>query len=50
VKIVTQSFPGAGNGGKNYDGIVVGWKVARILPLWIKDSNDWNQLMNDYVV
>ena len=40
VKIVTQSFPGVVIDGKNVDGIVVGWKIARILPIWIKDSND----------
>jgi hypothetical protein len=50
VKIVTQSFPGVGIDGKNVDGIVVGWKLTRLLPTWMKESNCWNQLMDDYVV
>jgi hypothetical protein len=50
VKTVTQSFPGVGIDGKNVNAIVGGWKVTRILPTWIKDSNCWNQFVDDYVV
>ncbi len=50
VKIVTQSYSVIGNDGKNVDAIVGGWKIMRILPAWIKDSNSWNQIVDDYVV
>jgi hypothetical protein len=50
VKIVTQSYSVIGNDGKNFDAIVGGWKITRILPAWIKNSNSWNQIVDDYVV
>ncbi len=50
VKIVTQSYSVIGIDGKNVDAIIGGWKVTHILPTWIKDSNSWNQFMDDYVV
>ena len=37
VKIVTQSYSVVGIDGKNVDVIIGGWKVARVLPTWIKD-------------
>ncbi len=39
VKLVTQSFPGVGIDGKNVYDIVVGWKLTRLLPTWMKESN-----------
>ena len=49
VKIVTQSYSADGIDGKNVDVIIGGWKVLRVLPKWIKDSNCWIQFMNGYV-
>ena len=50
VKIVTQSYSVVGIDGKKVDVIIGGWKVARVLPTWIKDSKCWNQFLDDYVV
>jgi hypothetical protein len=49
AKIVTQSYSVDGINGKNVDAIIGGWKVSRVLPKWIKDSNCWIQFMNGYV-
>ena len=49
VKIVTQSYSVVGIDGKNVDVIIGGWKVARVLPTWIKDLKCWNQFLNNYV-
>jgi hypothetical protein len=49
TKIVTQSYSVDGINGKNVDAIIGGWKVSRVLPKWIKDSNCWIQFMNGYV-
>jgi len=50
VKIVTQSYSVVGIDGKKVDVIIGGWKVARVLLTWIKDSKCWNQFLDDYVV
>ena len=49
AKIVTQSYSVDGINAKNVDAIIGGWKVSRVLPKWIKDSNCWIQFMNGYV-
>jgi hypothetical protein len=49
VKIVTQSYSVVGIDGKNVDVIIGGWKVARVLPTWIKDLKCWNQFLDNYV-
>ncbi len=49
AKIVTKSYSVDGIDGRNVDAIIGGWKVARVLPKWIKDSNCWIQFMNGYV-
>ena len=49
VKIVTQSYSVLGIDGKNVDIIIGGWKVARVLPTWIKDLKCRNQFLNNYV-
>jgi hypothetical protein len=50
VKMVTHSYSVICKDGENVDAIVGGWKITRILPTWIKDSNSWNQIVDDYVV
>ena len=37
LRLVTQSYSVVGIDGKNVDVIIGGWKVARVLPTWIKD-------------
>ena len=49
VKIVTQSYHVVGVDGKNVDVIIGGWKVSRVLPKWIKDSECWYRFLDDYV-
>ncbi len=50
VEIVTQSYSVVCIDDKYVNVILGGWKVSRILPRWIKDSNSWKQFVDDYVV
>jgi hypothetical protein len=49
VKIVTQTYSVLGIDGKKMNVIIGGWKVARVLPKWIKDLKCWNQFLDNYV-
>ena len=49
MKIVTQSYSVVGIDGKNVDVIIGGWKIAHVLPTWIKDLKWWNQFLDNYV-
>ena len=36
--------------GKKMNVIIGGWKVARVLPKWIKDLKCRNQFLNNYII